>query len=187
MKLVVGLGNVGAECKNNRHNVGYSIVDEIAKRKTYSDWNYSRNANALYLLIRRGSTEVELLKPQTFMNNSGLSVVYAVKKHNVSLSSVYVIHDDLDIKLGEFKIQKGKGPKDHKGLLSIYKKLGSKNFWHVRVGIENRLKRSEARGQRLESPSGEDYVLQDFTEDELDTIAGITDKIVDELITKLAS
>jgi PTH1 family peptidyl-tRNA hydrolase len=179
MKLIIGLGNPGEKYENNRHNVGFMIVDEFAERKSYDEWKFSGNANALYLQIRRGGVHLELLKPQISMNLSGTSVAYAVNKHKIPNSDVYVIHDDLDIKLGDYKVQVGKGPKEHKGLISIYESLGKKNFWHVRVGIENR--------PITHRHSGEDYVLQNFTNKELEILNPVIDRIVKDLIVRLTS
>ena len=94
--------------------------------------------------------------------------------------------------LGEYKIQKGKGPHDHNGLNSIYAKLGKTNFWHVRVGVDNRsagfsnkLRSFIFRGSKMRRTSGEKYVLQDFANEELEVIDSVTDKIVNELINEL--
>ncbi len=184
MKLIVGLGNPGEEYKNNRHNVGFVVVDEIAANESSGNWNHSKNANALFFHLKRDGGEIELLKPQTYMNDSGLSVVYAVKKHDIPIPDVYVIHDDLDIDLGKFKIQKGKGPKDHKGLLSIYEKLKSKDFWHVRIGIENRKQATDYRLQTTAMP-GEKYVLQNFEEAEMNIIKRSIQQVVCKLIKEL--
>ena len=132
MKLVVGLGNPGEEYKNTRHNVGFMVVDALALRP---------------------SDKIVLVKPETFMNRSGEAVKKLVNKYKVQSTGLYVIHDDLDIPLGKYKIQKGKGPKDHRGILSIEQSLGKKDFWRVRIGVENRQK----------DISGDEYGLSDFT------------------------
>jgi len=90
-------------------------------------------------------------------------------------TDLYIVHDDLDIKLGEYKIQKGKGPKVHKGINSIEKALGTDDFWRVRVGVDN-------RDSNNRTP-GEQYVLQDFTSEEKE----ILDKVLDETCKKLAT
>lgn len=142
MKLMVGLGNPGEKYQNNRHNVGFWVVDSLKKLKLAG---------------------VVLLKPQTFMNRSGIEVKKLVKKYPLDKNELYVIHDDLDIELGKYKISLAKGPKVHNGLQSIYQQLGTKDFWHVRVGIDNR----EATGY---TSSGEDYVLQNFRPEEREKI-----------------
>jgi len=154
MKLVVGLGNPGKKYADTRHNVGFEVVDRLKKG-----------------LKVKG---VRFLKPQLFMNRSGEVVKEAVKKSKVKLEDVYVVHDDLDIKLGEFKVSWGKGPKDHNGLRSIYEQLGSKEFWYVRVGIDNRVEIP------FEGP-GEDYVLSSWLPEERLIVDNTVKKIVREL------
>jgi PTH1 family peptidyl-tRNA hydrolase len=167
MKLIVGIGNPGKKYEKTRHNVGFVVVEELVRElritnhMMQNDWKESKKGKLMYWWFEVGGEKVELIKPVTFMNRSGEVMAYVKKKHpELDLDDLYVIHDDLDIALGEYKIQKGKGPKDHKGLNSIYEKLGSKDFWHVRVGVENRTENKEQRTK------GEDYVLQNFTNDE---------------------
>ena len=165
-KLLVGLGNPGQKYSNTRHNVGFMVVDKLANIWNLS-WKMDKKSQTLKTLkVTKDSENILLAKPQTFMNESGKTIRKLV-------NNLYVIHDDLDIKLGNYKIQFGKGPKDHKGLISIYDKLGSRDFWHVRVGVDNR-----ALDNRI---SGEEYVLQDFTQKELEVISQVIDNIVREL------
>ena len=193
MKLIVGLGNPGEKYKNNRHNVGFKVLDELAKKLKVKGFEYSRGVKAKYAWTSLKGEKIELFKPETFMNSSGDSVIYAYKKHpKITLDNLYVIHDDLDIKLGDYKITKGKGPKEHKGLLSIYAKLRSHNFWHVRVGVDNRhseiaesISRGPVRGAR-HSLTGKDYVLQDFTKEEIVRVQQTIDKVAKELICRHA-
>jgi len=154
MKLIVGLGNPGEEYKNNRHNVGHMAI-EILKTKNLKD---SR-----------------LVKTDCFMNTSGKFVKGLVDRYNLDLNNLYIIHDDLDIALGEYKIQFGKGPKDHNGLLDIYNKLGTKEFWHVRIGVDNR--------ETDNRTPGEKYVLQDFSVEE----KKIVDNVIQVICKKLAA
>lgn len=153
MKLVVGLGNPGYAYKNTRHNTGYLFVDELKR-------------------INK-STNPQIHKSDSFMNESGVFVNKLVQKYNIDLSNLFIVHDDLDIALGEYKIQFGKGPKDHNGLRSIDEELGSDQYWHIRIGVDNR------SGDNR--PLGEEYVLQDFTDDERQ----ILDKAIKEACKKL--
>lgn len=154
MKLIIGLGNPGEKYTNNRHNVGYVVIDKI------------KNNN---LRIKNTTT----VKTNTFMNDSGTSVKELLSKNNVSNENLYIIHDDLDLPLGSWKMQLAKGPKDNGGINSIEQVLGTENFWRIRVGIDNR--NPEKR------TSGEEYVLEDFTEDEKD----ILDKVINDICKKL--
>lgn len=166
MKLIVGLGNPGKKFKDNRHNVGFMVVDKLATQS----WSKSKSGLLSYSWL---NSSFELIKPLTFMNNSGDAVKRAFVKHKLKLDDLYIIHDDLDIKLGEFKIQLGKGPKDHNGLLDIYDKLGTKESWHVRVGVENRNEENRIPGEK--------YVLQDFSDDEKEILEGVIKQICKEL------
>jgi PTH1 family peptidyl-tRNA hydrolase len=106
------------------------------------------------------------------MNESGLAVS-KIAFYEINLSDIYIIHDDLDIKLGEYKIQKGIGPQLHYGISSIENRLGKKDFWRIRIGVDNR---------DLENRiPGEEYVLQDFNSQEKKTIDQTVDKIITEL------
>jgi PTH1 family peptidyl-tRNA hydrolase len=153
MKLIVGLGNPGEDYKFNRHNVGHMTVEILLKRSLPQDF-----------IVK---------KSQVFMNDSGVFVKKLVEQYRVNSSDLWVIHDDLDIPLGSFKIQKGKGPKLHNGINSIEKELGTDDFWRVRIGVEN-------RSPEVKIP-GEEYVLQDFTPEE----RGILDRVINEVCKKL--
>ena len=156
MRLIIGLGNPGEKYKNNRHNVGYMVVDEIKERK---------------LKVKSATFN----KTNTFMNDSGTSVNELLRKNNVRPEDLYIIHDDLDLPLGTWKIQLAKGPKDNGGINSIEQVLGTDNFYRIRVGIDNR--NPEAR------VPGEEYVLEDFTDEE----KIILSKVIGEICSKLAA
>lgn len=158
MKLLIGLGNPGEKYKNNRHNVGYFFVDQ-AKRQ-----------NKL-------TGKCVFLKSNTFMNSSGEAVSSLVKSHKTKLEDLYIVHDDLDIPLGSYKIQFGVGPKDHNGIGDIEDKLGTGEFWRVRIGVENR--NSDNR------TPGEKYVLEDFSEEEIKILDETIKKCLKELYGKL--
>ena len=116
-----------------------------------------------------------MVKPQMFMNRSGEVVTKIANFYKVTIDDLVVIHDDLDIRLGEYKIQKGVGPKVHNGLTSVEERLGTADFWRLRIGVDNRIQNSEFRIQ------GEDYVLADFLPEEKTIIDGVIEKAVKEL------
>lgn len=152
MRLFIGLGNPGSKYINNRHNVGQMLIETL----------------------QATSSKGEIFKKtDTFMNDSGVFVKNNIVKYNLDLDNLYVAHDDLDLKLGEYKIQFGKGPKIHNGLRSIDDKLGTNAYWHIRIGVDNR--NPENRIQ------GEEYVLDDFTSEEKDTL----EKVIKEICKKL--
>lgn len=111
------------------------------------------------------------------MNESGEFVKKLLEQYKLDTPNLWVIHDDLDIPLGSYKIQFGKGPKIHKGTLSIEEELGTKDFWRVRIGVDDRAEDNRE--------SGEEYVLKDFTHDEMLTLQNTFPKILKELLTKL--
>lgn len=156
MKLVIGLGNPGEKYKNNRHNVGFMIVDEIKTKG-----------------LRIKSAIV--VKTNTFMNDSGTSVKEILSKNNVGTENLYIIHDDLDLPLGIWKLQFAKGPKDNGGINSIEQVLATESFWRIRVGIDNRNPEKKISGER--------YVLEDFTLGE----KVVLDKVINDICKKLAT
>lgn len=136
MKLIVGLGNPGKEYEKTRHNVGWMVLNLIAKKLSSESWQNSKKTNADFLKINTGNDQIELLKPLTFMNNSGQSVAYAVKNHTLNPETdLIVVHDDKDIPLGEIKIQINRSAAGHNGVKSIIDHLKTQNFTRVRVGV----------------------------------------------------
>ncbi len=155
MNLIVGLGNPGKDYQNTRHNVGFMVVDELQKLKLPKD--------------------VILKKSDQFMNESGKCIDVLIHRYKAKMSDLYVIHDDLDIKLGEYKVQFGRGPKDHNGLKSIDESLGTNEYWHVRVGIDNRPLDNK--------PMGEEYVLQNFTDEEREVLNRTIKKVASSFLS----
>ena len=169
MKLIIGLGNPGEKYKNNRHNVGFMVIDKLAQKLGIEDWEL--NGKFLSEIVTRGL--LILGKPQTFMNSSGRAVSLLASFYKIPTKNIYIIHDDLDIPLGEYKIQFGVGPKVHNGINSINKSLGTCGYWRVRIGVDNR---------RLDNKiPGEDYVLQDFDSDEKKTLEEVIKRVLDNL------
>ena len=166
MKIIVGLGNPGREYEETRHNTGFLVLDSLKVQFTYKE-----KFNAAISQVR----ETLLVKPQLYMNQSGKVVAQIINFYKVPLTELWLVHDDLDIRLGEFKIQLGTGPKVHNGVNSIETALGSQSFWRVRVGIDNRTTEERAK------MSGEDYVLQRFRDEERMIIDQVVEKVVDEL------
>lgn len=143
MKLIIGLGNPGKRYIKTRHNIGWLILDELVNQEqlitnNQNSWQENKKAKALYLKTKINGQPVELLKPQTFMNDSGYSVAQAAKNHNLDVKTdIIVIHDDKDIALGKIKVQIDRSSAGHKGVQSIIQQLGTQNFTRLRVGIAN--------------------------------------------------
>lgn len=173
MKVVIGLGNPGKIYQFTRHNVGQTVVGSLVDQDS---WKVSKSAQAK--LAFNDQQNVLFAIPTTYMNQSGKVLAYLKKKypqlHNTDL---FVVHDDLDIPIGEFKIQFGKGPHEHNGLLSLYQAWGSTSFWHVRIGIDGRNGAREIPGQQ--------YVLQPFIGDEVARLEQVLLSLIPQLKLKL--
>ena len=149
--LVVGLGNPGREYANNRHNVGWMIVDELARRHGGS---WKSKFSGQLAEIRVDGHKVALLKPETYMNRSGGPVGAAARFFKVEPESVLVVHDEGDFDLGRLQARKGGGLAGHNGLRSIAQALGTQDFMRLRIGV--------GRPERGDRRSLADYVLADF-------------------------
>jgi PTH1 family peptidyl-tRNA hydrolase len=169
MKLIAGLGNPEEKYKNTRHNLGFLIVDEFAKRKDFPCFEFSKKFNALISENDIDGKRVVLTKPQTYMNNSGQSLKSLTVFYKIRNEDVIVVHDDIDLLFGEIKVSEGRGSAGHKGVESIIKELGTKDFKRIRAGILPK------EGKTKET---EDFVLESFTKEEKDTIKEIAQKAV---------
>lgn len=184
MKLIVGLGNPGKEYEGTRHNIGFFIVEEIKNQilnSKHETLNNDQNSKFKYENKFQAEVckigEVLFAKPQTFMNRSGQAVQAIAHYYVIQAEDIYVIHDDLDIELGSYKIVQAKGPKIHNGLNSIEQALGTKGFWRVRVGVDSRTPEERAVWR------GRDYVLAKFTQEENATLNQVVSEICDQLQT----
>lgn len=124
--LLVGLGNLGREYESTKHNAGFMAIDALARE--LSVLSFVRKFDGLYAATRVGSTKLHLLKPQTFMNRSGRSVVAAAQFYHLVAQQIWVIHDDLDLALGDLRVKSGGGHGGHNGLRSIAELGGSRDF-----------------------------------------------------------
>ncbi len=181
MKLIVGLGNPGEKYKKTRHNLGFLIMDYLAAG---DKWKENKKANCLYLKKQIGLKEVEFIKPLTFMNNSGQAVNYIQKKHRLKPEDILIIHDEIDLPLGEIRIQQGRGAAGHKGVQSIINQLGTKDFIRMRIGIKP-IKFRGLASEKLEAKpliDTEKFVLKKFTAEE-EEIVQQTIKRAADLVT----
>ena len=159
MKIVVGLGNPGEKYEKHRHNVGFLVLDSLARAQGL-DWKLEKKFNAY--IAKHDNTL--LVKPQTFMNNSGESVSAILNFYKVDAEDLTVVHDDLDLPLFEVKRQFGVGAAGHHGIESIIGRLSTKEFWRVRVGI----------GRPVNGQSPEDFVLSNFSGEELEEVSTLS-------------
>ncbi|WP_428266969.1 aminoacyl-tRNA hydrolase [Haliangium sp.] len=185
MWLLVGLGNPGPKYERNRHNIGFRVVDELARRHGLGAFRGKFGgevASGMLSLAGRHHKAV-LLKPMEYMNLSGHAVQRAVHFHDVEPGQIVVIHDDLDIDFGRLKLKAGGGHGGHNGLRSIIQQLGNSDFLRVRVGIGK-----PGPGQQLgevprgnQAAAGKDrrvagYVLSDFPS----ALASQVDQLIDD-------
>jgi PTH1 family peptidyl-tRNA hydrolase len=131
IRLIVGLGNPGAEYEATRHNAGFWLVDRLASGQLRRE----TRLNALAAKIRIAGEEVWLLEPQAFMNRSGQSVGALARFYKISPETILVVHDELDLPPGVAKIKKGGSSGGHNGLKDITAALGTQDYWRLRIGI----------------------------------------------------
>src|SRR5215204_251564 len=163
--LVAGLGNPGRQYEQTRHNVGWMVVDELARRH---DGSFRSKFSGQLAEVRDGDLRLALLKPETYMNVSGSSVGQATRFFKVDPPSLLVVHDDVDLEPGRLQARLGGGLAGHNGLRSIADALGTQEFLRLRIGVGR-----PARGDRRPVA---DYVLSPF-EPEVD---------VEELVSRAA-
>ncbi|MEM5542620.1 aminoacyl-tRNA hydrolase [Sulfitobacter sp. AS92] len=170
MKLIVGLGNPGGKYARNRHNIGFMALDRIAEDHDFAPWKGKFQGSVSE--GRFGSDRAVLLKPETFMNNSGQSVQAAMKFYKIDASDVIVFHDELDLAPGKVKCKTGGGHAGHNGLRSIHAHIGAE-YDRVRLGIGHPGHKDAVAG----------YVLRDFPKADEgwldDVLRGITDGAAD--------
>jgi PTH1 family peptidyl-tRNA hydrolase len=182
MKLITGLGNPGDKYSNTRHNAGFLFVDRLREEFLYekglnvTEWRMEDTFQSEIAFLKKGSRIIAIFqKPQTFMNKSGEAVAKLVKKFEIDTSKDFIlVHDDLDIPLGNFKIQEGKSPKGHNGVSSVEDRVGGVDFKRVRIGIENR---------EVKNIPGEEYVIMNFLKEERETV----DEVITEAVKSILS
>ena len=172
MFLFVGLGNPTPNSENNRHNIGFKIIDAINKK-----FSLSKQKPKFKGLLTTGNIskkKVYAIKPLTFMNNSGICIRELIEYFKIEAENVIVFHDDLDIDFGKIKAKFGGSSAGHNGIESIDKFIG-KDYSRVRIGI----------GKPSSKTMTSDYVLKDFDEDEKIKLEKITENITESLIILL--
>jgi peptidyl-tRNA hydrolase, PTH1 family len=153
MRILVGLGNPGEKYSKTKHNLGFIIIDELANKLGLT-WQFDKHFNAE--VCRNG--DLILVKPQTYMNDSGVSIAKILNYFKETADNLIIIHDDVDLPFGELRYKQGSGTAGHHGVEDTREKLNTLNFWRVRIGIG----RPENGKFNVE-----DYVLTDFNREEL--------------------
>ena len=168
MLLFVGLGNPTPDSENNRHNIGFKIIDTINKK-----FNLSKQKPKFKGLLTTGNItdkKIYAIKPLTFMNNSGICIRELLEYFKIDAMNVIVFHDDLDVELGKIKAKFGGSDAGHNGIASIDKFIG-KDYSRVRIGI----------GKPKNKMEISDYVLQNFDEEEITEIEKILENITSSM------
>ncbi|WP_348946234.1 aminoacyl-tRNA hydrolase [Chitinibacter sp. FCG-7] len=160
IKLIVGLGNPGAEYEATRHNAGFWLVDRLARDGKIM-LRHDSKFHGLIGRVNIAGHEVWLLQPQTFMNRSGLAVVALAQFYKILPDEILVVHDELDIAPGLAKLKQGGGHGGHNGLRDIQAHLGTPNFWRLRLGVGHPGNKAEVANFVLKPPRKEEQALID--------------------------
>ncbi|NKN32175.1 aminoacyl-tRNA hydrolase [Marichromatium bheemlicum] len=155
IRLIVGLGNPGAQYEATRHNVGFWFVDALARSANADFRPESRFHGALCRCVV-GGYDLRLLKPSTYMNHSGRSVAAVAHYFDIPTERILIAHDELDLPVGTVRLKQGGGHAGHNGLRDSISALGGRDFWRLRIGIDHPGDRSLVTGYVLGRPSGAD-------------------------------
>ena len=168
--LLIGLGNPGRVYRDNRHNAGFMLIDRLAVRLNARGMKLQSKAIVTSTIYQ--DRKLILAKPQTYMNLSGHSVQGLANFYKLSLDNLLVAHDDLDLPFGTIRLRPGGGPGGQKGVASAIERLGTKDFARLRIGI--------GRPPGRMDPA--DYVLQDFSDEEMKTLSENLDHAADAVL-----
>ncbi len=168
MIYVIGLGNPGKPYQQTRHNVGFWVVDAVAKDQ-HIHW---RSGRGDYLRGIHSSGKYAVAKPMTYMNNSGLAVQQMLRHEETDLSEMLVVYDDLDLPLGKIRFRPSGGAGTHRGMQSIVKNVGANEFPRLRIGI----------GSELKTGPAEDFVLSPFAPEERPVALEVTARAVEGVL-----
>jgi PTH1 family peptidyl-tRNA hydrolase len=168
MLLLVGLGNPGPSYANNRHNIGFMAVDEIVRRHSFSPWRSRFQADCAEGFL--AGEKVLVLKPQTYMNESGRAVGEALRFFKLAPEQVFVLYDEIDLAPGKVRVKQGGGTGGHNGIRSLEAHIG-KDFWRVRMGVGHPGHKELVHG----------HVLSDFAKADKVWLEKLLDAVADEI------
>lgn len=175
MKLIIGLGNPGKQYDYTRHNIGFEVIDALAK-----EWNApltNAKFNGMYATVHRPEGKVILLKPLTYMNLSGESVRPLMDYFDIDVEDIIVIYDDLDLETGKLRLRQKGSAGGHNGIKSLIQHLGTQQFNRIRVGVNR-----PPAGMKVA-----DYVLSKFSKDDASVVTEAVDKSVAAVEKALAT
>ena len=176
IRLIAGLGNAGDDFTHTRHNSGFMFVEALAKSwNPQIMWSTFKEMETELAVYKSGPDDAFILaKPTTYMNGSGRALTKLMHYYKLKPEQILVAHDDLDLALGDYKLQFGKGPKGHNGISSAEQFLNTKDFWRLRIGIDTR----EVKGNK--GIPGERYALERFKTNEQKQFNKIVEGIISE-------
>lgn len=163
MTIIIGLGNPKEKYNNTAHNIGFDVIDKLARENDFPEFKLSKKFNAL----TSEKNKTILAKPQTFMNESGKSVKAIVNFYKTK--DLIVIHDDIDLILGRMKTSKNSGSAGHKGVESIIRELGTKDFTRIRIGIQP----EKGKPAKIEK-----YVLQKLSKEQRELLSPVIQEVI---------
>ena len=166
MKLFFGLGNPGKQYQNTRHNLGQMIINNYLEAQRAEHIRIKSKLNSSLIEINKNIFAIST----DYMNESGIALQKVAAFYKISPENIYIIHDDLDLPVGEWRLQFDRGPAGHNGVKSVIENLGTQAFWRIRIGIG-----------KPEFDNAEEYVLKPFSKEEKVIIRGTIDKILTEI------
>ena len=175
MKVIIGLGNPGEKYDHTRHNTGLMMVDKLQKDWTFPSFEFNKKFNAEISKSKFEEKEIILVKPQTFMNLSGTSVRAILDFHKITAEDIIVIHDDIDIALGKYKIAADSSSAGHNGVQNIIDQISTQKFCRIRIGVGQT--KEDALVCRLDA---HDFVLEKFSSEELEIIEKVLGEVLEE-------
>ncbi len=185
LQLFVGLGNPDKKLLVTRHNVGFWFLDSLSK-KLNRDFVYSKKFDSDIFINEYNNQEFTMMKPMSYINNSGVPIKKFIKNKNIKPDNILVIYDDIDLAVGKIRLKNGGGSGGHKGLNSIVEQLGSKNFWRLRIGIGKPEDKNKTVEYVLGKPSKRDKeIIMDSINFSLDEINNFFDGESSKLMNKL--
>ena len=185
LQLFVGLGNPDKKLLVTRHNVGFWFLDSLSK-KLNRDFVYSKKLDSDVFTNEYNNQEFTMMKPMSYINNSGIPIKKFIKNKNIEPENILVIYDDIDLAVGKIRLKYGGGSGGHNGLNSIVEQLGSKNFWRLRIGIGKPEDKNKTVEYVLGKPSKSDMeIIMDSINLSLDEINNFFDGEASKLMNKL--
>ncbi len=173
MILIIGLGNPGEKYQNSRHNLGFMVVDELARKilpLSKTKWEKNQKFNSQFIIF---NSQFILIKPQTMMNASGFAVAKMANFYHIEPVEIWVVHDDVDLPLGKIKIRQGGAAAGHRGVESIIKQLRTDQFVRLRLGIGHPVRGGDKLVER--------FVLEKFSDQEKHEVKRMIKKAIQAL------